>query len=41
MRKESEHRFQLVSKFKPAGSQPEAIKSLVNGIKNGKSPQTL
>ncbi|MDD2531534.1 MAG: DEAD/DEAH box helicase family protein, partial [Candidatus ainarchaeum sp.] len=41
MQKESEHRFQLVSKFKPAGSQPEAIRSLVNGIKNGKSPQTL
>lgn len=38
---ESEHKFKLVSKFKPAGSQPEAIASLINGIKKGKSPQTL
>ncbi len=35
------HKFQLVSKFKPAGSQPEAIKSLTGGIKKAKSPQTL
>ena len=35
------HKFELVSKFKPAGSQPQAIKSLVEGVKKGKSPQTL
>ncbi|MFA6419499.1 MAG: excinuclease ABC subunit UvrB [archaeon] len=35
------HCFELVSKFKPAGSQPEAIKSLTNGIKDGENPQTL
>jgi len=33
--------FQLVSKFKPTGDQPEAIKSLVEGIKKGKHEQTL
>ena len=41
MQKEAEHKFELVSKFKPAGSQPTAIESLTNGIKKGKSPQTL
>jgi len=41
MQKEAEHKFELVSKFKPAGSQPAAIDSLTNGIKKGKSPQTL
>jgi len=38
---EEVHKFQLVSKFKPAGSQPEAIKSLTQGIEKAKSPQTL
>lgn len=33
--------FQLVSKYKPAGDQPEAITHLVNGIKNGKKMQTI
>lgn len=33
--------FKLHSKFKPTGDQPEAIKKLVNGIKNGVSAQTL
>ena len=28
--------FKLVSKFKPSGDQPEAIKELVTGIKEGK-----
>ena len=28
--------FNLVSKFKPSGDQPEAIKALVAGIKEGK-----
>jgi len=33
--------FKLVSKFKPAGDQPEAIKKLVGGIKSGDKHQTL
>lgn len=33
--------FQLVSKFKPSGDQPEAIKVLVEGIKEGKKEQVL
>ena len=27
--------FELVSKYKPSGDQPNAIKELVDGIKNG------
>ena len=34
-------KFKLVSKFKPAGSQPDAIKKLTNGIKKGNKFQTL
>ena len=33
--------FKLVSKFKPSGDQPEAIKELVEGIKEGKKEQVL
>lgn len=33
--------FKLHSKFKPTGDQPEAIKKLVDGIKNGYEDQTL
>lgn len=33
--------FKLVSKYKPNGDQPEAIKSLVNGVKEGKKHQVL
>ena len=33
--------FQLVSKFKPSGDQPQAIEKLVNGIKDGKKHQVL
>lgn len=33
--------FKLHSKFEPTGDQPEAIKSLVNGIENGLKYQTL
>lgn len=33
--------FDLVSKFKPSGDQPEAIKELSNGIKDGKKYQVL
>lgn len=33
--------FDLVSKFKPSGDQPEAIKKLSKGIKDGKKYQVL
>ena len=33
--------FQLTAKFKPAGGQPEAIKSLIDGVNNGLAHQTL
>ncbi|MEH7075767.1 excinuclease ABC subunit UvrB [Neobacillus drentensis] len=33
--------FELVSKYSPQGDQPEAIKQLVQGIKNNKKQQTL
>ena len=33
--------FKIHSKFKPTGDQPEAIKYLSDGIKNGKKFQTL
>ena len=33
--------FNLVSKYKPAGDQPKAIKELVDGIKEGKRDQVL
>ena len=33
--------FDLLSKYKPTGDQPEAIKKLVNGVKNGESQQVL
>ena len=33
--------FQLVSKYKPNGDQPQAIKKLVDGIKVGKKEQVL
>ena len=35
------NKFQLVSNYKPAGDQPEAIKQLVEGIKRGDKFQTL
>ncbi len=34
-------KFKLVSEFDPAGDQPEAIKSLVNGIKKNEKSQVL
>lgn len=34
-------KFKLVSPFKPAGGQPEAIEKLVEGIKKGPKEQTL
>lgn len=33
--------FELVSKYKPSGDQPEAIKKLVEGINSGKKEQVL
>ena len=36
-----EKKFELVSKYKPAGDQPKAIKELVEGLKNGDDAQTL
>ena len=33
--------FELVSKYQPSGDQPEAIKELVQGIKEGKKNQVL
>lgn len=33
--------FELVSKFKPSGDQPEAIKGLVDGINNNEKYQVL
>ena len=33
--------FKLVSKYKPSGDKPEAIKELVDGINNGKKEQVL
>ncbi len=37
----TEHPFTLHSPFRPAGDQPAAIDSLVNGIKNGLAHQVL
>ncbi len=36
-----ERKFELVSKYKPAGDQPKAIQELVEGIKAGDDTQTL
>ena len=33
--------FQLVSKYKPAGDQPKAVKELVRGIEKGEKHQVL
>ena len=33
--------FQLVTRFQPAGDQPEAIRQMVEGIEAGLSHQTL
>lgn len=33
--------FDLVSKYKPTGDQPDAIKKLTNGLKNGEDNQVL
>ncbi|MBL8813422.1 MAG: DEAD/DEAH box helicase family protein, partial [Planctomycetaceae bacterium] len=36
-----DQKFELVSEFAPAGDQPKAIKSLVEGIDDGKRTQVL
>ena len=36
-----ERKFEIVSKYKPAGDQPKAIDELVDGLKNGDDAQTL
>ena len=33
-------KFELVSEFKPQGDQPQAIQTLVDGIKKGEKCQT-
>jgi len=33
--------FQISSKFKPAGSQPDAISALTKGLQEGKKDQVL
>lgn len=37
----SEHRFQIVSEFRPTGDQPTAIKQLVEGVNQKKRAQVL
>lgn len=36
-----ERRFEIHSKYKPSGDQPQAIEKLVQGLKNGYDSQTL
>lgn len=38
---DKEHKFEIVSNFKPTGDQPTAIKELVEGINEGKKLQVL
>ena len=38
---ENEHKFEIVSQYKPTGDQPSAIAQLVNGINEGKHLQVL
>ena len=37
----SEHNFELMSKYKPAGDQPKAIEGLVEGLEDGLKNQVL
>lgn len=39
--RETSHKFELVSKYQPAGDQPEAIDQLVKGVVGGKKAQIL
>ena len=36
MEENNNHRFKIVSPFKPTGDQPTAIKQLVEGIRDNK-----
>ncbi len=36
-----DHRFELISKYKPTGDQPEAISKIVDGIEIGKKLQVI
>lgn len=38
---DNSHKFEIISKFKPTGDQPTAIKELVDGLKQGKRLQVL
>lgn len=37
----SDHRFKLVSKYKPTGDQPAAISSILKGVESGKQVQVI
>jgi len=37
----TDHKFKLVSTYKPAGDQPKAIADLVNRLETGEKFQTL
>ncbi len=39
--RENDHKFDLVSKYKPTGDQPRAIHQLVDGVEEGKKAQIL
>lgn len=39
--RQTDRKFELVSKYQPTGDQPEAIKELTTGIKEGKKAQIL
>ena len=41
LKRSMKNKFKLVSKYKPAGDQGKAIKSLVDGLKSGVRQQTL
>ncbi|MCK8625061.1 excinuclease ABC subunit UvrB [Apilactobacillus sp. M161] len=41
MKRQNNLKFDLVSKYKPTGDQPEAIKQLTNGVENGEKSQVL
>ncbi|KRM67675.1 excision endonuclease subunit UvrB [Apilactobacillus ozensis DSM 23829 = JCM 17196] len=41
IKRQNNLKFDLVSKYKPTGDQPEAIKQLSKGIKDGKKSQVL
>ena len=36
-----DNKFKIVSKYQPTGDQPEAIKKLIEGVKNNKRVQVL